>query len=39
MLEGRGLASADLVRDLAVLAAFCLVVIVAAATTLRREVA
>ncbi len=39
MLEGRTLASGDLLLDLGVLAGFCAVVIVAAAATLRREVA
>ncbi len=39
MLEGRGLASQALLLDLGVLAGFCLLVIVAASATLRREVA
>ncbi len=39
MLEGRTLASSALQLDLAVLAGFCLLVIAAAAATLRREVA
>lgn len=39
MLEGRTLESPDLLLDLAVLGAFCLAVIVAAAATLRREIA
>jgi ABC-2 type transport system permease protein len=39
MLRGADLGSADVVRDIVVLAAFCVVVILAAAATLRREVA
>jgi ABC-2 type transport system permease protein len=39
MLEGRTLDSSALQLDLGVLAAFCLIVIIAAAATLRREVA
>jgi ABC-2 type transport system permease protein len=39
MLKGADLASSVLIRDVAVMAGFCLVVIVAAAATLRREVA
>jgi ABC-2 type transport system permease protein len=39
MLEGRTLASSDLLVDLGVLAGFCVLVITAAAATLRREVA
>jgi ABC-2 type transport system permease protein len=39
MLEGRGLGSDALLLDLGVLAGFCVLVIVAAAATLRREVA
>jgi ABC-2 type transport system permease protein len=39
MLRGADLATADIVRDVAVLGGFCALVIVAAAATLRREVA
>ncbi|HET6380245.1 MAG TPA: ABC transporter permease [candidate division Zixibacteria bacterium] len=39
MLEGRGLEHARLLIDLGVLAGFCALVVAAAATTLRREVA
>ncbi|HEX2142179.1 MAG TPA: ABC transporter permease, partial [Candidatus Limnocylindria bacterium] len=39
MLEGRSLASTALLVDLGVLAGFCVLVIAAAAATLRREIA
>jgi ABC-2 type transport system permease protein len=39
MLEGRTLASSDLLLDLGVIAGFCVLVLVAASATLRREVA
>jgi ABC-2 type transport system permease protein len=39
MLEGRGLGSSALLLDLGVLAGFCVLAIIAAAGTLRREVA